>query len=790
MLFWQIEKIARRAAVDGPSDRSSSSIDALFIPPVEDSDDVKEEKLAAFRQELQQLVSKNYPKNRKAANLITTGILNHYISFNTADRANLAEIAIKTLENRLELSDQHQNVLKAKAAIKESRKNPGKIDERIFEEVDSKMDLGKRWQYDRDTYGNSEVRKPEVRKSSAVQRKIDLIKRRTRDNVYTAPVSDKSLTGLVGGYSYPQLVREAEFQTSQDLLDNSHHLNSLVATGKVLSKQDESSLATRRALNTDLHKASNFISSTFGAAAKVSGFFGRGLWAQSNPNKNENLKNHYKDRNNLIAGLFPYISANKAKSSDLMNRITAILSKAEQGDDGSNHGLLDPASFREITQLAAQIGAENDQENADKVNKFVEKINNLNDQIFEDAKSETADEDAIAKWRLLQLALMVTPFFGVSVMGPVLNVFSGVFMNSAGLGAGLASLLTGEYTGPFGELCELLHLDEFVRWLLCDMPVLSNAIDIIDSVTSSGITQGILGNVVVPLAGSEVASFALAGVAGIFHAERELELRKHKKTFKNNQEKMTEMFANMQKEAEELGEFDPEKFVNKKYEILKEAYVKSCATQSFQEQSEEIDLRPAIAQIMGAPFLKALEDHKITDPDYGDVSTVFDSEGRVLSPQCLMDFLDKNPDGQKFYDNLLLFGELQKKVQKNNGGSYQIDLTEVLKEMMIMQNTSDAEQIISAKKTSLKEEYILQLAADLRVDSSGVTPFDDSQPQAYQDARLAELATVEGAIKSKEMKYFKQNPHSKEMKRHLLPPSSSTRARDHVSLAVPQEIQI
>ncbi len=768
MLFWQIENIAR-APTDGPS----------RLPP-EESDAVKQKKLEEFSEQLEKLVRQIYPKSHEVANKVIKDILDNYKSFGTAERTDLAKASVETLEYRVELIAKHANVLRKKAEIRRSQLNPGAIDKRIFGEVDSKMGRGEnRWKYDQDPYGDSGVRV-----ANSYQKKIDLIKEGADPSIYTSPVSKKNITGMLFGSNYNELVYEAENQTSVDLANNAYQLNSLIATGKLLPKKSASSIAIKNAANGASDSAAHIVSKFFGAAEKVSGFVGKGIWAKSDPNYNKNLLKHYSKRNALMSDLFRNISPDRSKTADLMNRCQQILAKAEQDDDGSNYGLLDAASFQELTALAKEIGEKSDKANAAKVAEFTKKINDLNDTVLESAKEDTNDNDSIAKWRLLQIALIVTPFMGLSVMGPILNVFGGVFMNSAGLGHGLASLLTAEYTGPFGYICELLHLDVAVQWLLCDMPVISNVVDVLDSAVSSGVVQGVLGNMVVPLAGSAVASFALAGVAGIFHAERELELGKHGKAFKEHEKNMTKMFDDMVKEAKETGKFNPKDFVDKKYEILKESYIKNFIARAVAQQSEEVDMKPVIKQIMGADFLKALEGYERKD-EYGDVHKVFDSAG-VISPKYLMDFLATNKNlGAEFYDNYLLFGEAQKQVQEDNGGAHQIDVNEVLNKFMAIKADTSAQGLIEEAKRVLAEKYMSQLAEDIKIDCK-IPPFDPNATPEYKNKRTEMLGKVEQAIKDSEISFFEMDPSQK----RLRGPSPITKTKDFVSLSTSQAIHL
>ena len=763
MLFWQIENIAR-APTDGPS----------RLPP-EDSDAVKQEKLKEFSEQLKKLVRQIYPKSHEVGDKVIKGILDNYKSFGTVGRTDLAKASIETLEYRVELIAKHANVLRKKAEIRRSQLNPGAIDKRIFGEVDSKMGRGEnRWKYDQDPYGDSGVRV-----ANSYQKKIDLIKEGADPSIYTSPVSKKNITGMLFGSNYNELVYEAENQTSVDLANNAYQLNSLIATGKLLPKKSASSIAIKNAANGASDSAAHIVSKFFGAAEKVSGFVGKGIWAKSDPNYNKNLLKHYSKRNALMSDLFRNISPDRSKTADLMNRCQQILANAERDDDGSNYGLLDATSFQKLTALAKEIGEKSDKANAAKIAEFTKKINDLNDTVLESAKEDTNDNDSIAKWRLLQIALMFTPFMGLSVMGPILNVF----MNSAGLGQGLASLLTAEYTGPFGEVCEFLHLDELVQWLLCDMPVISNVVEVLDSVTSSGIAQGVLGNMVVPLAGSAVASFAIAGVAGIFHAERELELGKHGKVFKEHEKNMTKMFDDMVKEAKETGKFNPKDFVDKKYEILKESYIKNFVARAFAQQSEEVDMKPVIEQIMGASFLKALEDHERKD-EYGDVHKVFDSAG-VISPKYLMDFLATSEDGKKFYDNCLLFREAQKQVQEDNGGAHQIDVNEVLNKFMTIKADTSAQGLIGEAKRVLAEKYMSQLAEDLKIDCK-IPPFDPDAASEDKNKRTEMLSKVEQAIKDSEISFFEMDPSQK----RLRGPSPIVKTKDFVSLLPSQAMHL
>ena len=336
------------------------------------------------------------------------------------------------------------------------------------------------------------------------------------------------------------------------------------------------------------------------------------------------------------------------------------------------------------------------------------------------AKDQTADSDAMFKWRVLQVALIVSPFMGLSVMGPITHIFQGVFMNAGGIGNGIASLATGQYTGPFGDFCELLHLDDAIRWLLCDMPGLSDVVNILNTVVSSHLVQGVLGGVVLPLASSPLVPIAIAGVFSLFRANAEIDYsKKYGDAFKNHEKAMREVTA-------------PDGTVQKK------------VCKAIDEHGNIFDkgLMSFLADNRDSVFYDKVRYFRALERELGEVEL----------EQAIKRFQDAPKFGswkQRLIDSEL---ELQKeeytlKLADNCG----VDTSEL---PQIHQPRVFAESTDANKQARMDELE--------RVEKS-------------KQVRSEALAKVEAKIKKKEVEFFKESPYcDSEIKQNLAPLTSTT----------------
>ncbi len=747
MLFWQRENIARapNGAVIGP----------MTLAETREAEEKK------FREEIIEVVNKIYDKNSKPAIAVVDGLVKQYGNPTLSDEARQAFVksAKDTLSTRVKMVEQHANVLRKQAEVKRSQENPGEIDlNTLVPEMKSKMGYGnRRWLAASDPYG------PQYDDMILSQDKIDEIKEDSSSTFYTKPSTGRSLPFIP---SYKRLLHAANKQTSMALADNSRDLNALIETGKPLPPKSSNAKAAEGVLGAGASMAEqslNAFHSIFNAA-------GKGIYSKSDPNQSSYLREYYDKRNKLFSNLLWSLEPGQSKNSKLLQRFKKILEDSENED-----GLLDEKSFSELTKIITEEIKKDEGANKEQMTKFNERINDLNKKVLESAKEQTEDSDAMFKWRVLQVALIITPFAGVSIMGPITNIFSGVFMNAGGIGQGIASLATSEYTGPFGQLCEWLHLDEVIRWLLCDMPVISDAVGVVDSALSSDLVQGVLEGAIVPLAGSSIVPVAIAGVFSLFRANSEIAyFTKYGDAFKGHEKAIREELSKIEQEALDRGGLNAKEFVDKKFNILRDFYYKASlvnyAAEKFQQMKSPAGDDKFFNEIMGPDFVEAVKNYRARGEDER-IHKVFNEDGNISNKE-LMNFLAKNPDRQDFYDNILLFCALEKKAQEADRGGIVMD--KVMADFIDIRDNhpESAAELLKEAKNLQKEEYILRLAIDRGIDCSKV--LDQDEFGASKGERANALKEVENKIKEEEARLLDKNPldvQRSKIAKNLLPMS-------------------
>lgn len=753
MIFGRQENIARSRSTEAGGVGSSFGVGD---PKLEE-----QEFLAAISKILNGPI---YEKGSKTAIAVTEGLINQYKLLSKSDslRREFASNAIESLNLQRIAVRQLANVMRQKKEIKAAEEAPGEVDlKATVSDMEQKMGyddpdfkIGKsRWRTDIESFGSN----PNVKRGFGRQTHQDLVDE-IKDNqgkvVHTMPYRNEN--GFLRS-SYVELLRDARTQVAADVLSATRKIDSLIKTGQMpkITAADKAKSVSWSALSA----AGGLAAKTAGAVAWGMEQVGKGIYYESDPNKSSYIKKYQDDRNKIFSRLLWNLDPRQGKNSVLMRRCNEILAKSEGAE-----GIMDEASFKALSDLITEEMKKSDQLNASKFDEYNAKINELNAKAQESAKDQTADADAMSKWRILQLVLIVTPFAGISVLGPVLNIFSGVFMNAGGLGQGLASLFTAEQTGPFGAMCEMLRLDEALRWLLCDMPVLSNIVDATDVIISSGAVQSVLGGIALPMLEGPLAGIALAGVFSLFRAQTEMEYhKKYGDAFKGHKKELEEEMQRMSEEAGTLdGKWDSRKFVDEKSRIVEDFHRKAQIV-DYASSAFKADYHRFMTEIMGADFVKAMEGYERQgkDEDGNEVVYKIFENGKVNDGEVI-NFLNQTAD-DSFYDRIMLFKALERQaVEARNkaGGSDPIDLNLILGQFKAGLHSS--KQLVEEEKTIIHQEYITQLADERGMDCRSIPDLDPSESDpkkiaAIKNARKQEFAKIEEQLKAEEAVFFKED---------------------------------
>jgi hypothetical protein len=642
----------------------------------------------------------------------------------------------------------------------EDVKKDGKTDELLANELyeSLKIDIPKekivkkidkeRWIRTGTIFGDSRFDKS--RKPDAVRRNIDRMKLISRDIPHTMPKDFSS--------EYAQDLKRARKESEDELLVNMQKLVALAKTGV-----EDTSVANFKAPNyteTSGDGHERRFKATTGFAKGAVGKLARGVFTNSKPEEQTDYKQYLRKRNELLTNLLWKIGKDKSKYGAKIQRIINIL----EGDSASDaYGMLSEESFGAMLSfLKAEItNAESAyQKEIDAVN---ERINGLNEAMLKDMKDKSVAEDEMWKYRVVQVFLLLVPFLGaasaLSYINPLSSLFGGV-MNASGFADAASSVVTSDILGPFGYLADKMEIDFLIEGALEEVPIMSDAVDIVDTVLYNGITQGFASQLM-PLMASPLLPVMIGGLyAGhritpeIDHYEKYSEAAKlHNKDLKN------EMKSSIKK-LEELIEGKSGEalvpvvnaFYDHRNKLMKESYFKSAVVGFI---SYAINNAPRADGMLDASVLGSLPSNYPRKNADGNPILPTTAEDEANLMRAIL-----NPDSKNMFyaaqKDLQLFLALKQRNGLYGALDIRID-DDIISEMARLKSSkipSDKEKkaaLLLEGKELLEQEFIFRMA-----EKSGI-PFDESAKSESLEKRRDFISRerLSEATKSKATKLLK-----------------------------------
>lgn len=344
--------------------------------------------------------------------------------------------------------------------------------------------------------------------------------------------------------SYDDLLYRTKKRTSGWVTDNLQDIDYLLHHGVAPPKRKSDPL-----------KGEHHVENPFGEKIKDIGMMGadllnigmnkvgRGVFSKSDPRKNEDFIKYIARRNEMISSLLWKMNVSPSSHAMIMEKLQKEMETLKNDPDY----MLDPKSFEVIMKSitdeikAANLGYDTQCKNIN------DTLNALNKAMYEDVKDKTKRDDAKWKYRVLQGFLMVAPFMGIAYMTPFLGAFEGVFFNVDGLGAGVASLATSEHTGIFGAVADAMGIDNFIEFLLTDVPIIKDLVNILNYLTQNSIFSNVATSIFLPVAGGQVMSLVIPAVGLVYGGAREIEdWQEFRKKFKGHDKKLADAIKNLQ----------------------------------------------------------------------------------------------------------------------------------------------------------------------------------------------------------------------------------------------------
>lgn len=351
-------------------------------------------------------------------------------------------------------------------------------------------------------------------------------------------------------------------------------------------------------------------------AAKVAykpfDLLGRGIYSKTDPANISELKKFQKNRDALITHLLHKYAPNNGARAQIMTKLQHILNLAQNDENG----MLDKVSFEALTKLIEdEIGQDNSH-----LKEVTKKMNALYAQVFDLAKEKGKESDDLWKYRALQIALLVTPFAGISLLSPLspfLGALGSVFSN--GIAGGAVEIMRS--LGPFSYFVELLRLDVAIEWLFSDSPIVGDIFGVVDAVLTSEPVKNLTGNILMPVLFAPLVPMVVAGAYSLARIPTEYDFHeKYKKGFAAKEKALNNEIKALLDKEDVRNKDDKwvDGFVNKKINIFEQAFmhesflnfVKYLDAHSSREKSRLFD-------VFGENLYKDLQNCGIFF-DYGD----------------------------------------------------------------------------------------------------------------------------------------------------------------------------
>ncbi len=723
-----------------------------------------EEDLKKFEQSVRRRTEIIYNKKSAKGEEIVSGLVSQYRNkykkiegqkedvYDSEGVKDFAVNSLKALDGLVLRNEQTKNILRQEKEVKTSHTKPGEIDlATLMAEMEDRMGIAPvRWDALHDEYGADFFRY----RNFTLNDVIDEIRTRKEAVLHTQPENGKKFSpkgSYFKSYSYRQLLDEARRLVKDEekaITKNLHHLIEHGVEMPPVKERDDLDKAMSRA-------ETRAALSGVGAVKDIFDYVGKGLWSKSDPNKNRHLRAFYKQRNGLFSNLLSGLNPRGSKNGLAVKNAMELLNK--NNAELENEGLIDPATFAEISNLIKEeLERESKdnpgltQEHAEKMKELNERINALNQKVVEAAKGETSDSDAMHKWRMLQVVLLVTPFFGISALGPVMSVFNGVLMNSGGIVKGITSLMSFEYTGPFGWILEQMHIPQLIEAFF-GLPVVSAPFDLLNATLGSDMAQTFFGQILNPLAASPTAALLLAGGFSLFRAGTEIKhSQKYGKAFKEYSDQLKKDMVEMAEEAEKLGEnWDPTKMVNGQFEALRNFRLRcnknELAIDLANQQSDPVDF---LKKLMGADLAAALEKNHVE---------ILDEDGKI-SNKALIEFLQKIPENN-FYEKAIIYDDLLKQ-EVNHGRS----ADELIALASAKASDPQGKKIVDAWTKKQENEFVIEKAQDMFSQTKSVQMrkkfsevFDEFESAENEAEKSGAIAKMENLVKAEQVRFFKED---------------------------------
>jgi hypothetical protein len=156
------------------------------------------------------------------------------------------------------------------------------------------------------------------------------------------------------------------------------------------------------------------------------------------------------------------------------------------------------------------------------------KINNLSSNVSSKVESYSKEEDAILKKKLLFIFLIAAPFLNIPYLEGMMDPLTNLFDPSKTMGETVSDMVKSESLGEFGKFLDFIMVDDFMKWIFDDSPVVSDIVNLSEGIFENELVRGTLGIIREPF--FLVAPYALSAGSSMLLIDQQTKI--HKRGFK------------------------------------------------------------------------------------------------------------------------------------------------------------------------------------------------------------------------------------------------------------------
>ena len=515
------------------------------------------------------------------------------------------------------------------------------------------------------------------------------------------PIAHTSLPSI----AYRNNVMDAKTRVEDELRENQERARLFSEEGRGATEED---LAKVRKFNRTKHQLTNVAESALLPPTKLLQWLGRGIISNSKASETDRYKEYLKRRNAALGRL----AFKLAPDNDIYRK---MLQRIE--DFGTGDEMFDEASMGKIKELLLALAADSGKVSAAELEAANKSMEAANQAMLKGMQKFVDWEDNAMKFRLLHLALLLTPIGGFTFLAPeffswmdiLQDLFGPMFDVSKGFSEGLGDIVTSDALGPLGDAADALGVDDTIEWV-ADWPLIENVGEIFDTLMDNDLTANLFGTIA-PLVSSPLIPIVVAAVYSLTRVDQEVMHYCEVKKFITDQEAaMNKIVDGIEKK---MGSASMEekiaKFVTEKFKVSKQAW---------------LDI--ACARFIGSALEEQLEvfnSFKFTD-SAGAKKTFLDLKtGGVLDDRTALDYLCGSTDKLKIVDRFCLFKAAEFSPAKLTA---------------LEADSGAASKGMQAQKDALHQEYIFKLAEKKRMTSIQTKPADrakDLEEQLIADEK-------------------------------------------------------